>query len=85
MKGYLQKDILAQAKARELEIMRGKTTFEDITKQVYESNGIGGSKQQTPRSPRDQALQLFGSYEPDKYEYGTNPQTGKFARRPKGK
>jgi hypothetical protein len=29
------------------------------------------------------AKQAFGSYEPDKYEYGINPATGKFARRPK--
>lgn len=31
------------------------------------------------------AKQTFGSYEPDKYEYGINPATGNFARRPKGK
>lgn len=30
-----------------------------------------------------QARAAFGSYEPDKYEYGVNPATGKFARRKK--
>lgn len=29
------------------------------------------------------AKQAFGSYEPDKYEYGINPNTGNFGRRPK--
>jgi len=32
-----------------------------------------------------QAKTAFGSYEPDKYEYGINPATGKFARKPKSK
>lgn len=31
----------------------------------------------------NQARASFGSYEPDKYEYGVNPATGKFARRKK--
>jgi hypothetical protein len=31
----------------------------------------------------NQARASFGSYEPDKYEYGVNPATGKFARRRK--
>jgi hypothetical protein len=30
-----------------------------------------------------QAKQAFGAYEPDKYEYGINPATKKFARKPK--
>lgn len=30
------------------------------------------------------AKSAFGSYEPDKYEYGINPATGNFGRRPKG-
>lgn len=30
------------------------------------------------------AKAAFGSYEPDKYEYGINPATGNFGRRPKG-
>jgi len=33
---------------------------------------------------KGQATTAFGSYEPEKYEYGINPATGKFARRPKG-
>jgi hypothetical protein len=37
-----------------------------------------------PSAVRTQATAAFGSYEPDKYEYGVNPATGKFARRPKG-
>jgi len=32
---------------------------------------------------QQQAIAAFGSYEPEKYEYGTNPTTGKFARRAK--
>ena len=36
-----------------------------------------------PQSQQQQAIAAFGSYEPDKYEYGTNPATGKFARRPR--
>jgi hypothetical protein len=32
---------------------------------------------------QEQAIQAWGKYEPNKYEYGINPQTGKFARRPK--
>jgi hypothetical protein len=41
--------------------------------------------QQQPQaqSQQQQAISAFGSYEPDKYEYGTNPATGKFARRPR--
>lgn len=35
------------------------------------------------QSQQQQAIAAFGSYEPDKYEYGTNPATGKFARRPR--
>jgi len=31
---------------------------------------------------QEQATRAFGAYEPDKYEYGVNPQTGRFARRP---
>ena len=31
------------------------------------------------------AVQAFGAYEPDKYEYGINPNTGNFGRKPKGK
>jgi len=37
-----------------------------------------------PSDNKSQAMTAFGSYEPDKYEYGINPATGKFARRPKG-
>lgn len=29
------------------------------------------------------ATQAFGSYDPDKYDYGINPATGKFAKKPK--
>ena len=32
---------------------------------------------------QEKAIAAFGSYEPEKYEYGTNPTTGKFARRKK--
>ena len=32
---------------------------------------------------KEKAIAAFGSYEPEKYEYGTNPTTGKFARRKK--
>jgi hypothetical protein len=32
---------------------------------------------------QQQAISAFGAYEPDKYEYGINPNTGKFARRQK--
>jgi hypothetical protein len=39
--------------------------------------------QPQPQSQQQQAIAAFGSYEPDKYEYGTNPATGKFARRPR--
>lgn len=52
--------------------------------------GGGGQPHQAPSGPapnadatKQAATQAFGSYEPDKYEYGINPQTGKFARRPK--
>jgi len=37
----------------------------------------------TGESDQTRATAAFGSYEPDKYEYGINPSTGKFARRPK--
>lgn len=37
-----------------------------------------------PSAMKTQATTAFGAYEPDKYEYGINPATGKFARRPKG-
>lgn len=39
--------------------------------------------QSQEQSQQQQAIAAFGSYEPDKYEYGTNPATGKFARRPR--
>ena len=32
---------------------------------------------------QQQAIRAWGKYEPDKYEYGVNPQTGKFARKQK--
>lgn len=35
--------------------------------------------------PEQQAIKAFGAYEPDKYEYGTNPNTGKFSRRLRAK
>ena len=43
-----------------------------------------GREQTTPASDDAQkAQQAFGSYEPNKYTYGINPATGKFARKPK--
>jgi len=42
-----------------------------------------GAKRETGSDESRKALERFGSYEPDKYEYGTNPATGKFARKPK--
>ena len=50
--------------------------------------GIGTGVPRLPQQPQtqsqqQQAIAAFGSYEPDKYEYGTNPATGKFARRPR--
>ena len=49
---------------------------------------IGAGAPRVPQQPQaqsqqQQAIAAFGSYEPDKYEYGTNPATGKFARRPR--
>jgi hypothetical protein len=41
---------------------------------------------QTPEATKeDRAITTFGSYEPDKYNYGINPETGNFARKPKTK
>jgi hypothetical protein len=52
--------------------------------------GLGGeaAPTATPIAPGGppvhvQAQQAFGAYEPDKYDYGINPKTGKFARKPK--
>jgi hypothetical protein len=50
--------------------------------------GIGAGAPRVPQQPQaqsqqQQAIAAFGSYEPDKYEYGTNPETGRFARRPR--
>lgn len=42
------------------------------------------ANQPPPSAIKTQATAAFGSYEPDKYEYGINPQTKKFARRLKG-
>lgn len=47
-----------------------------------------GTQQQTPSAPSGPALEsaakaAFGAYEPDKYVYGINPNTGNFGRRPK--
>jgi hypothetical protein len=62
-----------------------------------QSSGGGGAPMapQQPQAPaaspmagdavKTAATQAFGSYEPDKYEYGINPATGNFGRRPKGK
>jgi len=36
-----------------------------------------------PDNVEASAKSAFGAYEPDKYEYGINPKTGKFARKPK--
>lgn len=44
-----------------------------------------GSRPQAGSDEQRQAVQAFGSYEPDKYEYGINPATGKFARKPRAK
>lgn len=67
------------------------------TAQLVGQGGIGQAPTFTPSgsSPapsapvtnapatKDLATSSFGSYEPDKYDYGVNPSTGKFARRPK--
>jgi hypothetical protein len=47
------------------------------TPKATEPGGQGGGE------PAQKAIDAFGTYEPDKYEYGVNPATGKFARRPK--
>jgi hypothetical protein len=44
----------------------------------------GGGNTPVPSAIKTQATTAFGAYEPDKWEYGINPATGKFARRPKG-
>lgn len=45
--------------------------------------GAARQGQAAPANTEAQARAAFGSYEPDKYEYGVNPATGKFARRRK--
>jgi hypothetical protein len=42
-----------------------------------------GTRTQTGSDEERQAKSAFGFYEPNKYEYGINPATGKFARTPK--
>lgn len=44
---------------------------------------VGDTGKPSASSDEASAKQAFGSYEPDKYEYGINPKTGNFARRPK--
>lgn len=43
----------------------------------------GGGQPLSTDAVEAAAKNTFGAYEPDKYEYGVNPQTGNFARRPK--
>jgi hypothetical protein len=47
------------------------------------AQGAARQGQAAPANTEAQARAAFGSYEPDKYEYGVNPATGKFARRRK--
>lgn len=49
---------------------------QDIRELYGEEGGGHGSS-----TDQAQAEKAFGSYEPDKYEYGINPATGRFARR----
>lgn len=60
--------------------------YEQRLGQFLKQNGLEGGKDLSDDGQNSQkAVQAFGSYEPDKYEYGINPQTGNFGRRPKGK
>ena len=49
----------------------------------YSDAGLA-PKEVTVSGDSGKAKEAFGSYEPDKYTYGINPSTGKFARKPKG-
>ena len=40
LKGYLQKDIANEYKTRQLEVLQGQLSFEDIQNRVYSENGI---------------------------------------------
>ena len=72
----------------------GAAPFADVVKQDFEAldkaipfsvddvlAAEGGRQAQSTDSQK--AIDAFGAYEPDIYEYGINPTTGKFARRRK--
>ena len=71
---YTVKDVL---KAESLADANPDMKFVDAVKQ----SGVKSAKPADDDAQK--AQQAFGSYEPNKYTYGINPATGKFARKPK--
>lgn len=89
IKPYVEKDVVAMAKAAGLDIIRDKTSIAKIRQKYYSDYGItddapapGAPAPASGGSEKDLAVKTFGAYEPDKYEYKV--VNGRLGRRPKG-
>jgi hypothetical protein len=70
---------------------RIKSAEKRLSKEIYGAYNLpvpGGQSEGTSlpnMEHKQRAIQAWGSYDPNTYEYGVNPATGNFARKPKGK
>lgn len=69
----------------EAALKRYKQELATRRQEYFQQQGMGGAAPKPQQNIEQQARQSFGSYEPEKYEYGINPQTGNFGRRLKAK
>lgn len=85
--GLLRPEQKAAAEARIAKIEKSiPYTTQDVVTARFGKQGTlrdQGAKITGTQTDEQKAEDAFGKYEPDVYEYGTNPTTGKFSRRKK--